>query len=274
MMQDMASGFNPFAPGFDFLKQLTEGKERLASSQFPQWADWVAPTMNVQELDKRISELKTIQFWLEQNQRALAATIQALEVQKMTLATLQTMNVPMENMAASMVQSWRNLASSSEAAPAAEKTANPYSAAFAAAAAQAPAEAAAPAEAPQAASTPAPAPAADTGTASTVDAMQWWGALTQQFQQIASQAIQDVTQRTMAQAAASNQAAAESAAGVMQAAKQAQAGMAANAPAAPARKTAASGAKKAAASPAAGAPKRSTAAAAKSKSSPPKPRSR
>jgi hypothetical protein len=43
---------------------------------------------------KRIDELRTVQFWLEQNARMLATTIQALEVQRMTLSTLQSMNVP------------------------------------------------------------------------------------------------------------------------------------------------------------------------------------
>ena len=45
----------------------------------------VAPTLSVEEVDKRIQELKTVQYWLEQNGHALKATIQALEVQKMTL---------------------------------------------------------------------------------------------------------------------------------------------------------------------------------------------
>ena len=36
---------------------------------------------------------------------------------------------------------------------------------------------------------------AATGEAAAVDPMQWWGALTQQFQQIASQAMQDVAQK-------------------------------------------------------------------------------
>ena len=43
----------------------------------------------MEELDKRIDELKAVQFWLDQNAMALKATIQALEVQKMTLATLK-----------------------------------------------------------------------------------------------------------------------------------------------------------------------------------------
>jgi hypothetical protein len=58
----------------------------------PNLANWVAPTLNVEELEKRIEELKAVHFWLEQNSRALGATIQALEVQKMTLATLKGMN--------------------------------------------------------------------------------------------------------------------------------------------------------------------------------------
>ena len=276
MMQDMAGGFNPFAPGFDFLKQLTEGKERLADSQFPKWTDWVAPTMNVQDLDKRISELKTIQFWLEQNQRALAATIQALEVQKMTLATLQTMNVPMENLTASVVQSWRDLASvaegsassSSPTAPA-EKSTNPYNQAFTS---PSPTEAAAPVET-QAPSSPAP----ETSNASAADPMMWWSALTQQFQQIASQAIQDVTQRTMAQAVAAKQATAAASTEVMQKAGQVHAETTSRAAQPAARRAAAPKPRNAAPSPRSRASsptatKRSTTASTKAKSTPTKPR--
>ncbi len=39
-----------------------------------------------------------MQYWLEQNARMLGATIQALEVQRMTLSTLQTMNVQMSDL--------------------------------------------------------------------------------------------------------------------------------------------------------------------------------
>ena len=53
------------------------------------------PRFNPEELGKRIEELRTVQFWLEQNGRMLGATIQALEVQRMTLSTLQSMNVPL-----------------------------------------------------------------------------------------------------------------------------------------------------------------------------------
>ena len=49
----------------------------------------------LERLDKRIEELKAVQFWLDQNSRALSATVQALQVQKMTLSTLAGMNVNM-----------------------------------------------------------------------------------------------------------------------------------------------------------------------------------
>jgi hypothetical protein len=90
--------FRQIRPGFDFLQNLAKG----ASSSIPQMpnlSNWVAPTLNVEELEKRIEELKAVHFWLEQNSRALGATIQALEVQKMTLATLKGMNFNMGDVA-------------------------------------------------------------------------------------------------------------------------------------------------------------------------------
>lgn len=148
-------GFGRFVPGFDFLQKLSEGAAAGMPSM-PPLAGWVAPTISVEEIDQRIRELKAVQFWLEQNARALTATVQALEVQRMTLATLQGMNVAMQDLAGGAFKA--------QPAPKKEK-------------AQA---AAAPQEKPQEA--PA-APAADP--------LQWWGALTQQFQQIASKAMGD-----------------------------------------------------------------------------------
>ena len=86
------SGFGKFVPGFDFLQNLAKQAAGSATQNIPQLpnlGNWVAPTLNVEELDKRIDELKAVQFWLDQNAMALKATIQALEVQKMTLATLK-----------------------------------------------------------------------------------------------------------------------------------------------------------------------------------------
>ena len=86
-----AAAFAKLVPGFDFLQGLVKN----AGSALPNIGQWVAPTLNPEELEKRIEELRTVQFWLEQNARMLGATIQALEVQRMTLSTLKTMNVQM-----------------------------------------------------------------------------------------------------------------------------------------------------------------------------------
>ena len=159
-----ASNFTKLVPGFDFLQGLVKN----AGSAMPGIGQWVAPTLNPEELDKRIGELRTVQFWLEQNARMLGATIQALEVQRMTLATLKTMNVQMNDLRDSLKINMPDLSS---AAAAAEPAASPAGASSRAAD-----------PAPEAA-TPAGAPA--------VDPMQWWGALTKQFTQLATTAMKD-----------------------------------------------------------------------------------
>ncbi len=93
-----AFGFGKFVPGFDFLQNLAKSASQ-GMPQMPGLSNWIAPTLNVEELDRRISELKAVHFWLDQNGKALAATIQALEVQKMTLATLKGMNFRMADVA-------------------------------------------------------------------------------------------------------------------------------------------------------------------------------
>ena len=98
MSDSQNAGFGKFVPGFDFLQNLAKGASQNIP-QMPNLANWIAPTLNVEELEKRIDELKTVHFWLEQNSKALGATVQALEVQKMTLATLKGMNFNIGDMA-------------------------------------------------------------------------------------------------------------------------------------------------------------------------------
>ena len=179
MSDASAFGFGKFVPGFDFLQNLGQAANPGAKGSpqgMPNMASWVAPTMNIEELDKRIQELKTVQFWLEQNTNALKATIQALEVQKMTLSTLQGMNVNMADLAKAFTAKMPDLNAGSEAkvaeeAPASETPASetPESATKESAAKETPA----------------------------VDPMQWWGALTQQFQNIAAAAVKDVAAKAM-----------------------------------------------------------------------------
>ena len=198
MSDNSAFGFGKFVPGFDFLQNLAKsaGQPSAAGSAIPGMSSWVAPTLSVEELDKRIQELKAVQFWLEQNGTALKATIQALEVQKMTLTTLQGMNVNMSELAKAFTARAPEAATPSPSsapspAPAPAPTAEP----------EAPAEAAPAASESRAKSSAKPsrdkAAASKGATATAVDPMQWWGSLTQQFQNIASSAMQDVAAQAM-----------------------------------------------------------------------------
>jgi hypothetical protein len=169
--------FSKFVPGFEFLQGLVKN----AGQTLPGIGQWVAPTLNPEELGKRIEELRTVQFWLEQNARMLAATIQALEVQRMTLSTLKTMNVPLGELREALKVPEFQLPGvppgvapvASQAVKATKKVAK-----TAIKGATAGAKAAGKA-------------AAAGGNGMGVDPMQWWGALTQQFSQVAANAMKD-----------------------------------------------------------------------------------
>lgn len=51
----------------------------------------VAPTFDVEELDKRIADLKAVEGWLRMNLSMLQMTIQNMEMQKATLSAVQAM---------------------------------------------------------------------------------------------------------------------------------------------------------------------------------------
>jgi hypothetical protein len=182
MSENNPFGFAKLVPGFDFLQNLAKGASQNLPNM-PSLSSWVAPTINVEELDKRIGELKAVHFWLDQNSKALGATIQALEVQKMTLATLQGMNFSMGEVANSL-----KLKTTERVASGVLKV-NEAAEAVAGAA-----EAARRKGEPGAKKARA---AKDDGSAGAapVDPMQWWGALTQQFQEIAAHAMKDVAQK-------------------------------------------------------------------------------
>ncbi len=50
----------------------------------------ITPTTDIEELDKRISDLRAVEQWLNVNLSMLRATIQGLEVQRGTIATLKS----------------------------------------------------------------------------------------------------------------------------------------------------------------------------------------
>lgn len=159
---DTMMSFSKLMPGFEFL----QGWAHSADKAMPPLGPWVTPTLDPQELDKRINDLKAVQFWLDQNGRMLASTIQALEVQKMTLVTLASMNVSMSDLKASMHM--------------------PPMSGVGASAPPSPADADEPAasQAPQT-----PETSAEASVKPALDAMKMWGALSQQFAQMASSTL-------------------------------------------------------------------------------------
>jgi hypothetical protein len=180
MSDTSAFDFSKFVPGFDFLKKLSSS----GATAMPQASSWIAPTLDPQELEKRIQELKAVHFWLDQNTKAVSATIQALEVQRMTLATLKGMNFSMNDLAEALK------AKPAEAAAPNFSFTTPSPEAPASAQAGDAAKPAKPKKTPtQAASQAEGAPSAAPGA---VDPLAWWGSLTEQFQQIAGQAMQDM----------------------------------------------------------------------------------
>lgn len=168
------AAFAPYAryvPGFAFLQGLA-GSAAMPAGQAPAMAQWVAPVFDPDELERRIRDLRAVHFWLEQNARAVQATIQALEVQRMTLATLKGLNVSLSEVA----QAWSPGAAGGT--PRADAVSG-----------QAPA------------SGPDPVPQAPPGgdaAVPAVDPMRWWQALTEQFQGIAQRTLQEMTQQAAA----------------------------------------------------------------------------
>jgi len=54
------------------------------------------PTLDAQELDKRIQELKSVELWLNMNLNVLRTAIQGLEMQKAGLKGVQDMQQAMQ----------------------------------------------------------------------------------------------------------------------------------------------------------------------------------
>jgi hypothetical protein len=192
MSEKQSFFFDQFVPGFDFLKNLASSAGTVPGAAasaaksglpgmpgmpgIPGVSSWIAPTLSVEEVDKRIQELKAVQYWLDQNVHALKATIQALEVQRMTLSTLQGMNVQMEDLAKAFTggAGAAGKTESAKAEPQKEK-----------------------AKAKQDAPAGNAQPGAAKPAAGAVDPMQLRGALTQQFQQIATTALQEAAHLKM-----------------------------------------------------------------------------
>jgi hypothetical protein len=119
-----------FAGGLDFVKSLWGG---LPTSM----PGLVVPTIDVEELDRRIKDLKAVESWLEVNANMLRATIQALEVQRNTVATLQTLGGNFSGGASEILKAMGNAAQAvtTRPSPPPRAAASPHASATAPAAA-------------------------------------------------------------------------------------------------------------------------------------------
>jgi len=185
--------------GFEFLRKLWGGGlAGMAGGAIPSMANFAAPPMDLEELDKRIHDLRAVEGWLQLNASLLRTAIQGLEVQRATLVALQTFGSALSPDA--MKATFDGL-SGSEAKSAAEpKPAWPHTATAKAAEADEPPEDEAEieaedtdddeaeAKAQSAAEAQAHAQAAARAAAAALDPSPWWNMLQQQFNQIASSA--------------------------------------------------------------------------------------
>lgn len=160
---DMAQ--NPLMASMEMMRQAWQG---LANSGGLSQAAIAAP-MSTEDLERRISDLRAVENWLRMNLSMLSSTIQGLEVQRSTIATLKTFI-------------------SSAAAPAGSTSngASPLEVALGMAPGQAPGGEAAPATSqPGTAEQAATAGEAYAATAATA-AQGWWDMLQKQFDNLAT----------------------------------------------------------------------------------------
>jgi hypothetical protein len=80
-------GVGAMTDSLEFVKNLW-GSMGVPGMSLPPMA---TPPMSVEDLDKKIADLKAVESWLNVNGAMLRATIQGLEVQRGTLATLKSM---------------------------------------------------------------------------------------------------------------------------------------------------------------------------------------
>jgi hypothetical protein len=76
----------PALPGMPSTAGITQFAQGLPGAL----PSMITPTLDVGELDKRIADLRAVEQWLALNANMLRATIQSLEVQRNTIATLKS----------------------------------------------------------------------------------------------------------------------------------------------------------------------------------------
>ncbi|GAB3423783.1 hypothetical protein NX774_16415 [Massilia agilis] len=164
----------------EFVKNLWGGMN-VPGTGTPPAAAMPGATVSIDDLDKRIADLKAVEAWLNMNMTMLRGTIQALEVQRGTLATLKSMSA---SMAQAMNQTGEQAAAM--AAPFAQFFTQPGAASPAATGSAPPAAGQSKAQGAQGGQ----AGSADAqATPGMPAAMVWWNLLQDQFKQAVESAM-------------------------------------------------------------------------------------
>jgi len=204
---------NPLLASMEMMRQAwagLTGPGGLASS-LP-----MAPPMNLEDLDRRIAELRSVENWLRMNLSMLSSTIQGMEVQRSTISTLRAfvdsasrmdMGSVQESGAASPLEVALGLkpAPKTSASGQADKAASAGARADAGGESQAKAEGAQSADASTAAGAQAAGMSEQMGAAAQSASKAWWDLLQQQFNHIAAAtaaSMPDAPDATGAQASA------------------------------------------------------------------------
>lgn len=201
--QSGASAANPLLASLEMMRQAFAGLAGPAGMN-----SGLTPSLNPEELERKIAELKSVENWLKLNLSMLSSTIQGLEVQAATIATLKSfmaasadgLGTKAEQGAATVSPTWpagwpMNQAPATTAAPANTPTPEP--------------QAAQPASSDGQASAASTAGANGVGVAPPAAAQAWWDMLQQQFGQVAAATASSLASKASTAASAKPPAAAK-----------------------------------------------------------------
>ena len=87
MGQTGESASNPLFASMEMLRQAMSGLAQAGGSLGV--SPSLTPTLNPEELERRIQELKVVENWLKLNLSMLSSTIQGMEVQLATISTIR-----------------------------------------------------------------------------------------------------------------------------------------------------------------------------------------
>ncbi|CZZ90870.1 regulatory protein [Bordetella trematum] len=172
--QDADLSGNPLLASMEMMRQAWSG---LAGSGGLGQSLPLTPPLNPEDLERRIAELRTVEGWLRMNLQMLSSTIQGLEVQRATIATLR-----------SFVSSVPGMPQAADGAPSPLEVALGLKPA--------------PAQSTTAPSEPSESPAETVNAAAQSASQAWWDMLNQQFSNLAAATAASLpTMEAMAKAA-------------------------------------------------------------------------